>query len=70
MIEGLDEVSAVEVFHAGTSRDVDGRVTASGGRVLGVTAGAERLSDALALCYEALEKIHWPGMQFRRDIGR
>lgn len=70
VIEGLDEVGAVQVFHAGTSRNERGRITATGGRVLGVTAGAERLSDALALCYGALEKIHWPGMQFRRDIGR
>jgi phosphoribosylamine--glycine ligase len=72
VIEGLDQVSAssVQGFHAGTSRDASGRITAVGGRVLGVTAGADRLSDALALCYGALEKIHWPGMQFRRDIGR
>jgi phosphoribosylamine--glycine ligase len=72
VIEGLDEVKddSVQVFHAGTARDASGRITAVGGRVLGVTAGADRLSDALALCYGALEKIHWPGMQFRRDIGR
>jgi phosphoribosylamine--glycine ligase len=72
VIEGLDQVSAssVQVFHAGTSRDASGRITATGGRVLGITAGAERLPDALALCYGALGKIHWPGMQFRRDIGR
>lgn len=70
VIEGLDDVSDVQVFHAGTSRDADGRITATGGRVLGITAGSDRLSDALELCYGALEKIHWPGMQFRRDIGR
>lgn len=70
VIEGLEAVRDVQVFHAGTSRDASGRITATGGRVLGVTAGAERLSDALGLCYAALEKIHWPGMQFRRDIGR
>jgi phosphoribosylamine---glycine ligase len=70
VIEGLDDVSGVQVFHAGTSRDASGRITATGGRVLGITAEAARLPDALALCYEALEKIHWLGMQFRRDIGR
>ena len=72
VIEGLDEFreGPVQVFHAGTSRDASGRITATGGRVLGVTAGAERLPDALSLCYGALEKIHWPGMQFRRDIGK
>jgi len=72
VIEGLDAFreGPVQVFHAGTSHDATGRITATGGRVLGITAAAERLSDALSLCYGALEKIHWPGMQFRRDIGR
>ena len=72
VIEGLEEFreGPVQVFHAGTSWDASGRVTATGGRVLGITAGAERLPDALSLCYGALERIHWPGMQFRRDIGR
>jgi phosphoribosylamine--glycine ligase len=71
VIEGLEQVSGdnVQVFHAGTSRDPGGRIIATGGRVLGVTAAAGRLPDALGLCYRALEKIHWPGMQFRRDIG-
>jgi phosphoribosylamine--glycine ligase len=71
VIKGLDDVSvdSVQVFHAGTSRDLSGQIIATGGRVLGVTARAERLSEALTLCYGALEKIHWPGMQFRRDIG-
>jgi phosphoribosylamine--glycine ligase len=71
-IEGLADVPAerVQVFHAGTSRSSDGRITATGGRVLGVTAAAGDLSSALDLCYASLAKIHWPGMQFRRDIGR
>ena len=72
VIEGLEQVSndSVQLFHAGTSRDANGRFTASGGRVLGITAGAETLSGALDRCYEALGKISWAGMQFRRDIGR
>ncbi|HKR60928.1 MAG TPA: phosphoribosylamine--glycine ligase [Pyrinomonadaceae bacterium] len=72
VIEGLDEVDkeVVQVFHAGTSRGDDGSFTATGGRVLGVTAAAEDLATALGRCYESLERIHWPGMQFRRDIGR
>lgn len=71
-IEGLDKADHefVKVFHAGTSRSADGRFTATGGRVLGVTAAAEDLMTALSRCYQSLEKIHWPGMQFRRDIGR
>jgi phosphoribosylamine---glycine ligase len=72
VIEGLDEVSpdSVQVFHAGTTRDDEGRFIATGGRVLGITAKAGSLSSALGLCYQGLEKVHWPGMQFRRDIGR
>src|SRR5215217_1503239 len=72
VIEGLDEVDQdhVQVFHAGTSLDANGKFTAIGGRVLGVTAAAADLSTALDLCYESLKNIHWQGMQFRRDIGR
>jgi phosphoribosylamine--glycine ligase len=72
VIEGLNEMNqgSVQVFHAGTSLDASGRFTATGGRVLGVTAAAADLSTALDLCYQSLKKIHWPGMQFRRDIGR
>jgi phosphoribosylamine--glycine ligase len=71
-IEGLEAVaenSNVHVFHAGTSFASNGKFTATGGRVLGVTAAAANLTRALDLCYDALGKIHWPGMQFRRDIG-
>jgi phosphoribosylamine--glycine ligase len=72
IIEGLDTVEqdSVQVFHAGTSLDANGRFIATGGRVLGVTAAAESLPTALDRCYESLKKINWPGMQFRRDIGR
>ncbi|MCA1577292.1 MAG: phosphoribosylamine--glycine ligase [Acidobacteria bacterium] len=68
-LEAIDE-SRVHVFHAGTSHAPNGKVIATGGRVLGVTAAADDLSGALDLCYESLGKISWPGMQFRRDIGR
>lgn len=72
-IDGLEVVaenSQVQVFHAGTSLASNGKFLATGGRVLGVTAAAENLSGALNVCYDALQKIHWEGMQFRRDIGR
>lgn len=72
IIEGLEEVDPefVQVFHAGTSRGGNGSFTATGGRVLGVTAAAEDLATALGRCYQSLGTIHWQGMQFRRDIGR
>jgi phosphoribosylamine---glycine ligase len=72
-IEGLEKLAEngqVQVFHAGTSRAANGKITATGGRVLGVTAAAANLPAALDLCYGALGQIHWTGMQFRRDIGR
>jgi phosphoribosylamine--glycine ligase len=68
-LDGLDEAQ-VTVFHAGTAKNDLGQLLASGGRVLGVTSAASDLSTALSHCYRAIAKIHWEGMQFRRDIGR
>jgi len=72
VIQGLDsgKLKDVQIFHAGTSISPQGEVLATGGRVIGVTSAAPTLSGALTNCYEVLEEIHWPGMQFRRDIGR
>lgn len=72
-IHGLDvaaKLPNVQVFHAGTSRDVGGNFVTAGGRVLGVTATGSDLAAALQTCYEAIASIEWPGMQYRRDIGR
>jgi phosphoribosylamine--glycine ligase len=71
-ISGLDDVteqSNVQVFHAGTEKSASGEFVTAGGRVLGVSSIGPELSKALANCYEAIEKLHWEGMQFRRDIG-
>ncbi|CAN5742320.1 phosphoribosylamine--glycine ligase [soil metagenome] len=71
VINGLENVSEdVVVFHAGTAKNENGEFVTSGGRVLGVTATAENLEKALQKSYEAVEKIIWNGMQFRRDIGK
>ena len=72
VIQGLDDgkLKTVQIFHSGTSISPQGEILATGGRVLGVTSAAPTLSGALGNCYVALEQIHWPGMQFRRDIGR
>ncbi len=64
------EISGVTVFHAGTRATADGGCETAGGRVLGVCATAEVLSDALRNAYTAVGAIHFDGMQFRRDIGR
>jgi phosphoribosylamine--glycine ligase len=73
MIEGLDAAAAVpnvEIFHAGTSTLIADEFFANGGRVLGVTATGDDLATALSTAYSAVEKINWPGMQFRSDIGK
>lgn len=72
-IQGLDGKGqsplADVVFHAGTKL-TDGKYVTSGGRVLGVTAMAPSLSEALDRAYAAVESIHFDGAHYRRDIGR
>jgi phosphoribosylamine--glycine ligase len=71
VIEGLDAAASlpsVKVFHAGTSQ-VDGKIVASGGRVLGVTAWGDDLRTARERAYAACERIRFQGMQMRSDIG-
>jgi phosphoribosylamine--glycine ligase len=70
-IQGIDEAEALgaTVFQAGTAIDPGGLRTA-GGRVLGVTASGADLAGAIANAYAAVDKIHFDGMHFRRDIGR
>ena len=60
--------SGVEIFQAGTKKERDSTVT-SGGRVLGVTAEGDSLRAALKLAYQAVERIHFDGMHYRKDIG-
>lgn len=70
VICGLDDISDVSVFHAGTAKNDAGEFTTSGGRVLGITATGDDLDAALTTCYRELSKISFVGMQYRRDIGR
>ncbi len=56
------------VFHAGTARDGD-RLISTGGRVLGVTGIGDTQDSARARAYAGLERVSFPGMQFRCDIG-
>jgi len=67
-IEMAEENPRIAVFHAGTRQEGDSIVT-SGGRVLGVTATEGDLRSAIMLAYDAANKIHFDGMQYRRDIG-
>jgi phosphoribosylamine--glycine ligase len=70
-ISGLEDAARIEdvqIFHAGTAVKGDEIVT-SGGRVLGVTALGESTNAAIDRAYEAVGKISWDGVQFRKDIG-
>ena len=58
-----------EAIHAGTARDGDGRLRATGGRVLGVTALGADAAEARARAYAAVDRIDWPEGFCRRDIG-
>ncbi len=70
VIGGLDAVSDESVvFHAGTARDADGTVTATGGRVLNVTARGKTVAQAQANAYAGVDTIDWPQGFCRRDIG-
>jgi phosphoribosylamine--glycine ligase len=67
-ITGIDSVKDAQVFQAGTKRSGADLVTA-GGRVLGVTARGLDLADSIARAYAAVERIHFEGMHYRKDIG-
>jgi phosphoribosylamine---glycine ligase len=64
----MDKVR-VKAFHAGTALR-DGQLVTDGGRVLAVTAMAEKLERAVNAAYEAAGMIHFEGKQMRQDVGR
>jgi phosphoribosylamine--glycine ligase len=72
-IAGVDAAEAtspdVYVLHAGTSRDADGLLVSSGGRVLNVVATAPTLVEARDAAYRAVEEIQLEGSHFRTDIA-
>jgi phosphoribosylamine--glycine ligase len=69
-VDGLDDAerTGALVFHAGTALRAGGLVT-SGGRILNVTAVAASLPEARSRAYAAVDRISFPGMRFRTDIG-
>ena len=70
-ITGLSngQLDGVTVYHAGTKLQ-DNKLVTSGGRVLGVTALGDTLENALKKSYDAVEKIHFEGAHYIRDIGK
>ncbi len=57
------------VFHAGT-RITNELISTAGGRVLNITAWANKLTDAISTAYDRVTKIHFEGKHFRKDIGQ
>ena len=67
-VTGVPDVKGSIVFHAGTKL-ADGKVVTNGGRVIAVISFGKTMREALAQSYENVAKIHFDGMNFRRDIG-
>ena len=67
-INGLNNLSEVSVFHAGTKKKNDSFVT-SGGRVLAITSIAKTFELALENSYDQIKNIKFDGMNYREDIG-
>ncbi len=67
-ISGYEEVQDSLVFHAGTKVE-DDKVLTNGGRVMAITSFGADFKKALSKSYENIEKVHFPGMNYRKDIG-
>ena len=80
IISGINEAEKIEgivVFQAGTKYDVEDpehsrrkNLVTNGGRVLGVSATGNTLEEALQKAYQAVDKISFEGIYYRKDIGK
>ena len=70
VIEGLDRAARLpgKIFHAGTRLE-SGKVLTNGGRVLCAVGLGESVAQAQCAAYALADAVHWPGVQYRRDIG-
>jgi phosphoribosylamine--glycine ligase len=66
--EAVEALGGVKIFHAAT-RVQDHQLLTTGGRVMGVTAIAEDLPSAIQRAYAGVNKLHFEGMHYRKDIG-
>ncbi len=65
----LQPSDTLQLFQAGTRRDASGTLLSSGGRVLAVVAQADDFDSAFTQAYAGLERVHFEGITYRRDIG-
>ena len=72
LIQGINDSSDANsfVFHAGTKQTDSGEFFTNGGRVLNVCAEGVSLDDAIASAYKRVERIHFDGAYYRKDIGQ
>lgn len=70
LMSGLDQVVDCNLFHAGTKAGEGEQILTSGGRVIAISCFGSSMQEALAKCYENIEKIDFEGKTFRRDIGK
>jgi phosphoribosylamine--glycine ligase len=70
VIEGLERAARLpgKIFHAGTRLE-SGKVLTNGGRVLCAVGLGAGIGAAQRAAYALADSVHWPGVQYRRDIG-
>jgi phosphoribosylamine--glycine ligase len=68
-LTGVSYLTGVTAFLAGAALLPDRSLATSGGRVLGITAAAPTLQAALRRVYDAVHKVHFEGVHYRKDIG-
>ncbi|QIM22687.1 phosphoribosylamine--glycine ligase [Phycicoccus sp. HDW14] len=71
-VTGVEEVPGAPdayVLHAGTTRDADGVLVSSGGRVLSVVGRGSSLAQARERAYAAVDVVGLEGSHHRRDIA-
>lgn len=67
-ITGTEKINDSIVFHAGTKL-AEGKVVTNGGRVIAVTSFGKDFREALQKSYQNMEKLHFDGMYYRKDLG-
>ncbi|MAU14735.1 MAG: phosphoribosylamine--glycine ligase [Muricauda sp.] len=67
-ISGTENIEDSIVFHAGTKLS-DGKVVTNGGRVIAITSFGKDFKEALQKSYQNMEKLHFDGMYYRKDLG-
>ncbi len=65
----LNPNERLQLFHAGTTRNHQGELITSGGRVLAVVAQEQSFDAAFSAAYAGLQQLHFEGITYRRDIG-